>query len=415
MIHPILDFYRSFNIADSYTQTLSVATVLLFIAVLSVIINYVLKHYIVNLVQRLMGRSKSPFIKVLLEHQTFHRLSHIGPGIVIYYGIAFIHIAENTTTSQIITGVHVLSMVYILITFMMFISAFLNVIQDYYKTLPFSYRHPIRGYIQIARIVFWAITFIVAVSIIFDKSPWAFLTGLGAVSAVLLLVFKDTILGFVSSIQVSAYDMVRVGDWIQINRLGVNGDVIDLAINTVKVKNFDNTVVTIPTYALMTDGVINWRAMSESGGRRIKRSVSINLDTIRFADEALVQKLDQLGLLHDHIDSKLKEIAEFNQTLEHDPDVAGNGRALTNIGLYRAYIENYLRQHGKIHKGMTLMVRQLEPTEMGLPIQIYAFTNDVNWVNYEGIQSDIFDHILAVLPVFELKAFQSVTGDMALR
>lgn len=434
MIHPILNFYRTFNLSDSLTQTAAVLTVLLIIAILSVVVNYILKHYIVRLVHAMLGRSKSPFVKVLLDHKVFHRLSHIGPGLVIYFGIGFISLDESTVasklmdtiksvaattpvhspiTAEMISAIKTMSMVYIIITCMMFISAFMNVIQDYYKTLPFSYRHPIRGYMQVARITFWALTIIIAISIVFDKSPWAFLTGLGAVSAVLLLVFKDTILGFVTSIQVSAYDMVRVGDWIQIDRLGVNGDVTDLAINTVKVKNFDNTRVTIPTYALMTDGVINWRAMTESGGRRIKRSISINIDSISFCDDALIAKLKELTMLHDHITSKLNDIQQYNNGLECAPDIVGNGRALTNIGLYRAYIESYLRHHNKIHKGMTLMVRQLQPTEAGLPIQIYAFTNDVKWANYEGIQADIFDHILAILPVFELKIFQAVTGDLA--
>ena len=265
---------------------------------------------------------------------------------------------------------------------------------------------PIKSYFQILKIIIWVITFIFGISILLDKSPMVFLTGLGAISAVTMLVFKDTILGFVASIQVAAYDSVRVGDWITISGKNVDGDVIDVSVNTVKVRNFDNTVVTLPTYELMTASVQNWRGMTESGGRRIKRSILIDIDSIHFCNDALLAELSKLMLLNNDLENKKQEIHSYNLNAKIDKSLPANGRDLTNIGLFRTYIENYLRNNDKIHKNMTFLVRQLQPTEMGLPIEVYVFTNDTKWENYEKIQSDIFDHLLATLPYFQLKAFQ---------
>ena len=249
-----------------------------------------------------------------------------------------------------------------------------------------------------------------ALSILLDKSPWVFLTGMGAMTAVTMLVFKDTILGFVAGIQLAANDMVRPGDWIEMPKYGADGDVIEVALTTVKVRNFDNTITTLPTYALISDSFKNWRGMSEKGGRRIKRAIHIDVTSIRFCTPEMIERFEKIEKLKPYIESKQAELVEYNEREGVDESVLVNGRRMTNIGTLRAYIISYLRDHPKLHKDMTLMVRQLAPTAAGLPLEIYVFTSDVRWTNYEDIQSDIFDHIFATINEFDVRVFQRPTG-----
>ncbi len=243
------------------------------------------------------------------------------------------------------------------------------------------------------------------------SSPWALLTSLGAMTAVIMLVFKDTILGFVASIQIAAYDMVRKGDWIEMPKYGADGDVIDISINTVKVQNWDKTITSLPTYSLISDSFKNWRGMSEGDGRRIKRSVIVDMNTIKFCDEAMVQKFSNIGLIKDYMATKSKEIEAYNKDNSIDKTQIINGRHLTNLGTYREYIKAYLKSNPQINRNMTFLVRQLASSEKGLPIEIYIFSSDKNWVNYEAIQADIFDHLLAAASEFGLKVFQSPSGN----
>ena len=236
----------------------------------------------------------------------------------------------------------------------------------------------------------------------------AFLTGLGAASAIIILIFKDTILGFVASVQVASYDMVRIGDWITIKNLNVDGDIEDVSLNTVKIRNFDKTVTTIPTSALISNGVQNWRGMEETKGRRIKRAINIDIKTIKFCDEALLDKLSKVTTLTNYIKDRIEEINSQNAK-DNAKSEDLNGRALTNVGLFRKYIYNYLTESEHIRNDLTFLIRQLQPGQSGIPIEIYVFTNDTNWINYENIQSDIFDHLLAALPMFELAAFQIIS------
>jgi len=229
-------------------------------------------------------------------------------------------------------------------------------------------------------------------------------------TAVLILVFKDSILGLVAGIQLSANDMVRIGDWIEMPEFGADGDVTDVTLNTVKVQNWDKTITTIPAYALISDSFKNWRGMSESGGRRIKRSISIDMDSIKFCTPEMLERFESFGAISEYINTKRAEIEAFNATLDTDISVVVNRRNLTNVGTFRAYVEFYLRSHPNIHHGMTFLVRQLPPDEHGLPIEIYVFSSDQDWINYEGIQADIFDHMLAVIPMFDLAVFQSPSG-----
>jgi miniconductance mechanosensitive channel len=229
-------------------------------------------------------------------------------------------------------------------------------------------------------------------------------------TAVVILVFKDTLLGFIGSIQLSANDMIRVGDWISMEKFGADGDVIEINLTTVKVKNWDKTITTVPTYSLISDSFKNWRGMQETGSRRIARSIYVNQSTVKFANPELIEKFKKIHLLKQYIVKKEKEVFDYNEQLKADTSLVSNGRKITNIGTFRAYLVEYLNNHPKINKDLTILVRQLDPTASGIPIQIYAFSSDIEWVNYEGIQSDIFDHVLAVIPQFELELFQSPSG-----
>jgi miniconductance mechanosensitive channel len=251
---------------------------------------------------------------------------------------------------------------------------------------------------------------IVILANLLGKSPFIYLSGLGAMAAVFSFIFKDSILGLVAGMLLSLNDMLRIGDWIEMPKYGADGDVIDVTMNTVKVQNFDRTITTIPAYALISDSFRNWRGMQETGGRRIKRAINIDTSSVKFCTHDMLDKYKKIHLLNEYIESKEKEIEEYNSINQIDTSLLVNGRHLTNIGTFRIYIANYLKHHPKIHQGLIQIVRQLPPSENGLPLEIYAFTNDINWVNYEGIQADIFDHILAVAKEFDLDIFQNPTG-----
>jgi len=252
---------------------------------------------------------------------------------------------------------------------------------------------------------------VVVVSLLADQSPVVFLSGLGALTAVLMLVFRDTILSLVASLQIMSNDMIRIGDWVSMPQANADGDVIDIALHTVKVQNWDKTITTIPTYKFISESFKNWRGMSESGGRRIKRPLAIDLSSVRFLTSDEIDRFAKSELLHDYMERKLEELARYAEEKKAlGPDIQPLERTLTNIGTFRAYVLEYLKSSPKIHKDMTLLVRQLAPTPQGLPIEIYCFTNDTAWAHYEGIQSDIFDHLIAILPEFGLEAFQEPAG-----
>jgi len=242
------------------------------------------------------------------------------------------------------------------------------------------------------------------------RSPVILLSGIGAATAVFILIFQNSILGLVASIQLTSNDMLQIGDWITMPKYEADGDVIDISLHTIKVQNFDKTIITIPTHTLISDSFKNWRGMQESGGRRIKRSIHIDLTSINFCTEEMLNRFNEIEYIREYLNNKSKEIDNYNSIHNINDSNPVNGRHLTNIGIFRVYIENYLKNHSKVHKGMTQMVRQLQPTKNGLPIEIYIFTNDIAWVNYEAVQSDIFDHILAVVPEFYLRIYQEPTG-----
>jgi miniconductance mechanosensitive channel len=293
---------------------------------------------------------------------------------------------------------------------LLFADSFINAMHEVYLSLSISKHRPIKGYIQIVKIGIYFIAIIIIIATVFGKSPKGLLTALGTAAAVLILVFKDTILGFVASIQLSANKMVKPGDWISIPSHNADGTVIEISLNTVKIQNWDKTITTVPTYALVSDSFYNWKGMEESGGRRIKRSVIIDMKSIKFCTPEMIKKFKKIQILRDFIEKKEKELDAHNKKHKIDNSVLVNGRRMTNVGVFRAYIEAYLYNHPKINNEMTSMVRQLQPTDKGLPLQIYVFSNDKRWVEYEKIQSDIFDHILAVAPEFDLRVFQNPSG-----
>ncbi len=293
---------------------------------------------------------------------------------------------------------------------MMAVVAVLNAVDKIYTQRKGADRRPIKGYIQIAKIFAFVVGMVSTIALLFGKEPWLFISGIGAFTAILILVFKDTILSLVASIQLTSNNMIRVGDWVEVPSAGADGDVIDIALHTVKIQNWDKTVTTVPTYNLITGSFKNWRTMSESGGRRIKRSLHIDMSTIRFLDDEDIRRFEKFALLQEYMASKQQELTEANKEHAADPSIVINARRLTNIGTFRSYVVEYLKQNHKIHKGMTFLVRQLQPTPDGLPMEIYIFSNVTTWVEYEGIQADIFDHLLSILPEFGLMVFQRPAG-----
>jgi miniconductance mechanosensitive channel len=371
------------------------------------------KRYLLRVITRVIKRTEFTWDDVILRRKVFNRLANVAPAIVIYYGIPFIPgIPEGVDlfVQRVALGFMVLVIV-------LAADRFLTALNDIYSTRPGAKSRPIKGYLQIVKIVFYIAAGIVVISALMGQRPTLILGGFGAMTAVLLLVFRDTILSLVASIQITQYDMIAVGDWIEMPKYGADGDVIDIALHTVTIQNWDRTITTIPTHKLIEDSFKNWRGMRLAGGRRIKRSFHLDMNTLRFLTDEEVEKLGRWELLQEYIRGKLEEIDAYNRSKTtakgsegEDGDVIPYRRRLTNVGTLRAYIVSYLRQHPGIHKDMILMVRQLQPGPDGVPMEVYAFTNDTNWVTYEGIQADIFDHILATVPEFGLRAFQSPSG-----
>lgn len=374
----------------------------LVIALICVIANFISKKIVIRIITRIVKKSGYTWGEIILEKQIFRKLSHVVPAIIIY------SFASTFPTYQ--PTIEKLAVSYIIIVGVVFLQSLLNALNDIYETFEISKVRPIKGYVQVVNIIFIILGVILVISNLIGESPLILLSGIGALSAVLMLVFRDSLLGLVAGIQLTTNDMVRVGDWIEMPKYGANGDVIDISLNTVKVQNFDKTITMIPSYSLISDSFINWRGMQSSGGRRIKRSLFIDASSIAFCTDEMIDKFLSVDYLSDYIIQREKEISEYNAKHEIDRNNPVNGRALTNIGVFRAYISNYLKNHNGINLDMTMMVRQLEQTEHGVPFEIYAFTNSVEWPVYESVQADIFDHLFSVAPEFGLRVFQNPSG-----
>ncbi len=376
------------------------------IVVLCYLALLVARKILVTLVGKIVRKSAIAWDNIFLERKVFSRLAHVAPALVLLR----LGPSAFPESPQLASFLGSAASVYLILILLMVADALLNAALDIYDQFSVAKQIPVKGFIQALKIGLFFIAGILVLSVVTGKSPLVFFSGLGALTAVLMLIFKDAILGFVAGIQLSANNMVRKGDWIEMPQFGADGDVLDVSLTTVKVQNWDKTITTIPTYSLISHSFKNWRGMQESGGRRIKRALYLDMTSIRFCDEALLERFSRMQLLRPYLEKKQAEIAQSN--LEHGLDAASpiNGRRLTNIGTFRAYLEAYLRHHPKVHQGMTFLVRQLSPTDRGLPLEIYVFSSDQVWANYEAIQADIFDHLLAALPEFELRIFQNPTG-----
>lgn len=376
---------------------------LLLLAAFAWIANWVAKRIVLRLLLRLL--SHLPF-HVEAQHigAIVARLSNIVPALVVQVGIS----AVPHLPAEIVSLIQSLCTAFIILTMAIAMAGLLALLNDLYQRRPDAANRPIKGYVQLAKLLVYAAAAILIIAALIDQSPLLLLSGLGAMAAVLMLVFKDTILSLVASVQIGSNDMVRVGDWIEMPQFNADGDVIDIALHTVKIQNFDKTITTVPTHRLISESFRNWRGMAESGGRRIMRSLMIDQNSVRFLDAGDVESMARFRLLRTYLVAKRQEIEQWNA--EHEASGAINGRQLTNIGTFRAYVLAYLQSRADIAQDKTLLVRQLAPSENGVPLEIYAFVNSTAWAEYEGVQADIFDHLIAILPEFGLRLFQRPAG-----
>lgn len=351
-------------------------------------------------------RSSFEFDDHLVSNRVPMRLAHIVPSAIIQFGVVLVPGLSET----LITVVRNVAFSFTVLMAMLAITGTLRAVNAAYEHRHRARQGSIKGYTQLLALAIYILGAIVIVATLIDRSPLILLSGMGAMAAVLMLVFQDTLLSLVASVQINSQDMVRVGDWIEMPQLNADGDVVDIALHTVRVRNFDNTITTLPTRRLISDPFKNWRGMSESGGRRIKRTIDIDTQSVQFMDENDFADLHRFRLLRDYLDEKQQELDDFNAGLGQDGKLPMNARRMTNIGTFRAYVQAYLKAHPGIHQGMTLLVRQLQPGPNGLPLELYCFTADTRWAVYEGIQADIFDHLIAILPEFGLRLFQNTSG-----
>ena len=374
--------------------------------VLSAILNLIVKKILLRLVNRALRLTPAANIGDNLIEKVIARLANVVPALIFTRGVFWIpHLPEGLASF-----IRNVAAAFIILTFAMAIAAALNVVLAIYDQRPDSANRPIKGYIQLLKLGFYLIAVILMIATLIDKSPILLLSGLGAMAAVLMLVFQDTLLSLVASIQISANGMVRVGDWIEMPNQNADGDVIDIALHTVTIQNFDRTITTLPTRKLITDSFKNWRGMQESGGRRIKRSIYIDQSSIHFMTDEEMQRVHRMRLLKDYLADKEKELDKWNRHLDDADNDYANHRRMTNIGTFRIYVERYLKNHENIVHNATLLVRQRDPGASGLPIEIYCFTNTTVWNDYEAIQSGIFDHLYSILPRFGLYPYQQPSG-----
>lgn len=368
---------------------------------------FLTRKFILRGITKLIHRSSTKFDDLVVNDKLLKRLAIIIPVVVVYNLIDFIPDIPSTLSDFINNQLFPAIYIFIL---MLIIASFLSSLNRMYTHSQIGKRKPIKGYIQVLTIVLYIVGTIIIISYMFKRDPTVLLGGLGALTAVLLLVFRDTILSFVASLQISSNDLVQIGDWIEVPPFGADGDVIDIALHTIQVQNWDKTITVIPTHKLIDVSFKNWRGMQQAGGRRIKRALYIDQSSVKFCTAEMLQRYEKIHLLSQYIKEKMEDISVYNKKHGLSDDDIINRRELTNIGTFRIYVENYLKEHEKVHHGLTCMVRQLAPTEHGLPIELYVFINDTAWINYEKIQADIFDHLLAIIPEFELRIFQDPTG-----
>lgn len=385
---------------------LPTAAGLMALLVAAVLLDLIVKRVLLRIARALIRRNQVTWDEELVRHNVLGRLSQVVPAIVVLLGIEPVPLISDS----LVTVVQNVTIAYLILVVALTLSALFSAVNDIYEDRASANARPLRGFIQLLQLVLFIVAAILIISVLIDRSPLLLLSGFGAMTAVLLLVFKDTILGFVASVQIGANDMVRVGDWIEFPSYGADGDVIEVGLHTVKVQNFDRTITTIPTYKLISESFKNWRGMSESGGRRIKRAVSVDQTSIRFLRDEEIEGLRRFTLLRPYLDKKREDLAAHASTLGEFAAEEVNRRRLTNVGTFRAYVRSYLQSHPDINPDATLLVRQLPPGPHGLPVEIYCFTRTTAWREYEDIQSDIFDHVIAIAPEFGVHAYQQPSG-----
>jgi miniconductance mechanosensitive channel len=406
MLELLRDWLLSQGISAAGADMLNRLALLGITLVLACLVGWGGRKLLVPTLEKLTKKSSNTWDDALAAHHFFRRLAGLLPVVLFFLAIDLLFVPGDPG------GILVrrLTLTLFVVLAARLLVSFLGAAQVIYEAHDLARERPIKGYLQLLQILLWVLVVILAVAILTGKSPWGVLSVLGGLTAILLLVFKDTILGFVASLQLSGNDMALIGDWIEMPQFGADGDVIDVSIHTVKVRNWDKTITTIPTYALVSGSFKNWRGMAESGGRRIKRLLFIDMASIGFCDQEMLARFGRYQLLGDYLANRQAEIDTFNREHGVDTSTLVNGRRQTNIGVFRAYVVSYLRAHPQINQEMTFLVRHLEPTPQGLPLEIYVFSKDKVWANYEAIQADIFDHLLAVLPEFGLRVFQYPTG-----
>lgn len=400
----LLDFL---SLSDYATHVVTAILLVSSFTICMFILDYILKNFFLVLVKAFSTKTKTTFDDLLVNNKFFHNITHLIPITLakILFPIFFLGFPNMTKFMMSVTDI------LFILAITLVLRSLIRSVRDYMKTKPRMIDKPLDSYAQVFSIILYFFAGVIIFSIVTGTDPIKFLISLGAASAILILVFKDTIMGFVASIQVSSNDMVRVGDWIEMSKYGADGTVLEMNLSTVKVQNFDKTISTIPTYLLISDSFKNYRGMQTSGGRRIKRSINIKISSIRYLDADEINMLKKIQLLAPYIEERQQEIADYNELTGADQTMPINGRRITNIGMFRAYVTRYIKQNPNIHKEYPLMVRHLQPTEHGLPIELYMFTNTIVWAEYENIMADIFDHVLAAVDYFHLEVFELPSSD----
>lgn len=398
MIEMIQNLLMNYGVNQRISLLLSNIIAVIWVVVISMAADKIIQKFLLKYVKVYVKNSRFKWDDILLEKRIFERLAHIVP-------FAIIHISASFFPSYKVL-IQKIAFACIVIIILPTASKFLDAVNEIYSRYEISKVRPIKGYLQVISIIIYIVGTIIIISVLIDRSPWILLSGIGAATAVLMLIFQNSILGLVSSIQLTSNNMLQIGDWIEMPKFGADGDVLEISLHTVKVQNFDKTITTIPTYAMISESFRNWRGMKESGVRRIKRAINIDITSIKFCNEDLLERLGKIPYLKDYISSKRIELADYKQGYRENIAGISKSVGLTNVGIFRVYVENYLKNNPNISDNLTQIVRQLPPTETGLPIEIYGFINKTDWEAYEAIQADIFDHIFAVVPEFDLRIYQ---------
>ncbi|MBU1370381.1 MAG: mechanosensitive ion channel family protein [Bacteroidetes bacterium] len=393
----------SLQLNDNYASILAEGTSFIILVIIAIGFYYLSWYLIKRTVYQFIKKTKTEFDDIIIRNKVVARASLLVPSWIIN------EFAPNALPGfpKLFGFVQETIEVYVIFVVAFILDAVITSVNDFYNTFEISRSKPIKGLTQVIKIIIYIVAFLLIIASLIDQNVGNLILGLGTLSAVLMLIFKDPILGFVGGIQLSLNDMVRIGDWISMPKYGADGDVLEITLTTVKVQNWDKTITTIPTYSMVTDYFTNWRGMSESGGRRIKRHIAIDMDSVKFCTPEMLEKYQQYMLIKNYLIEKEKDIEQYNTSNKIDTSNLVNGRRQTNLGVFRAYLRIYFEQHPRVNQDMTMLVRHLQPTELGIPIEIYVFSRNKEWAAYEALQSDIFDHVLAVIPKFDLRVFQA--------